>query len=113
MISSRLTISARFSLIASLIFSLWRCWSIKPLRWSDQSLLVTDPVVMIASLRTAFGKTAFAAKGRKRRKGESGGTQGDTNARRIHRDGQDQQDAAETNGLGVCPVLSCSSCISR
>src|SRR5579885_1912033 len=41
MILSSLTISARFFLMASLIFSLWRSWSMLPLRWSDQSGRVT------------------------------------------------------------------------
>src|SRR5438132_15444 len=83
MISSRLTMSARFSLIASLIFSLWRCWSISPLRCRDQSLLVTDPVLIIASLRTPPGKTAIAAKARRRRKrNQHGDTEGHGGPRR-------------------------------
>jgi len=44
MMSSRLTISCRFCLIASLIFSLWRCWSMCPLRCSVQSARETDMV---------------------------------------------------------------------
>src|SRR5260370_39410239 len=39
---SSLTISLRFFLMASLIFSLWRSWSICPLRCSDQSCCETD-----------------------------------------------------------------------
>src|SRR5438309_9924040 len=42
MMPSSLTISPRFFLIASRIFSLWRSWSICPLRCNDQSCWETD-----------------------------------------------------------------------
>src|SRR6266540_1558846 len=42
MIDSFETIEPRFFLIASLMRSLWRSWSIMPFRWSDQSLRWTD-----------------------------------------------------------------------
>ena len=43
---SSLTMSARFFLIASLIFCLWRSWSTAPLRCSDQSCCETVDVEM-------------------------------------------------------------------
>src|SRR6266699_1109005 len=42
MILSSLTISPKFFLIASRIFSLWRSWSACPLRCNDQSCWETD-----------------------------------------------------------------------
>src|SRR5262249_42115202 len=42
MMDSFETIEPRFFLIASLMRSLWRSWSMTPLRWSDQSLRWTD-----------------------------------------------------------------------
>src|SRR5215475_9596487 len=42
MIDSFETIEPRFFLIASLMRSLWRSWSMMPFRWSDQSLRWTD-----------------------------------------------------------------------
>src|ERR1700730_3808009 len=42
MMLSSLTISPRFFLMASRIFSLWRSWSTCPLRCNDQSCCETD-----------------------------------------------------------------------
>ena len=42
MMDSLETIEPRFFLMASLMRSLWRSWSMMPLRWSDQSLRWTD-----------------------------------------------------------------------
>src|SRR5690348_2710104 len=46
MMLSSLTMSARFFLIASRIFCLWRSWSTAPLRCSDQSCCETVDVEM-------------------------------------------------------------------
>src|SRR4051812_22680825 len=56
MMFSSLTISAKFFLMASLIFSLWRCWSIGPLRWSDQSCLLTEyrPYLEISDIKLPY-----------------------------------------------------------
>src|SRR5262245_9884675 len=71
MIDSFETIEPRFFLIASLMRSLWRSWSMMPLRWSDQSLRWTDISVYLSlydvgaafriiKLNTTFGESVDA-----------------------------------------------------
>src|SRR5215212_9541168 len=61
MIDSWLTISPRLSLIASFTRSLWRAWSIGPLRCRDQSCWDSDTVAVICVLLHCLHPNPLAA----------------------------------------------------